>query len=860
MKKIFFLTLLIFFCVFTCFAQNWRLLDSLCYEYGDAKPDTAIILGKKAIEGCIKEKGLNSIEYASLLNHIAYAYKNKAIYPIADSLYRHAVQICRNTNNTETLEYGEIANNLGLLFNELGKYAQAEPLYIESKELTARLLGKNHSDYAVCCNNLAMLYKNQGKYSEAESLYKESITIRAKLFGREHPKYATPCNNLAALYEDQERYSEAESLYTISMQIRKKVFGKDHPFYLVSCNNMAVLLEKQGRYSEAESLHLEVKKIKLKLLGKDHPSYAVTCNNLGMLYKLQKNYLKAETLYKEGLNIRIRALGKEHPDYTQSCQYLASVFDAQNKLSESEPYYIEAITYKRGEIERNFANLSEAEKEQYVNANVGLYFNRFHRFVSEYFFQKPEISIYGYELSLLTKGLILSSSEKIKNRILGSNNEELKKLYSEWKITKDKYDKALNITIEQRKQKKINLDSLRSTANDYEKKLSLKSEDFANVFTPKSVNWKDIQHKLQKNEASIEIVKYQKTKNMVGYMAYIIKKDSPYPEVVLFNDGNELEKSLEAYRRTIRAKLKDDFSYNSFWKPIADKLKGIKQVYFCPDGVYYQINLNTLQNPETNKYVFDEIKITQLTNSKDIIRPKKQFQNGVYLIGNPKYDLQKNIPKDNQRKVEFMDFSSGISQLQGAENEVKGIDSLIKKKNKSTVLYIQEQATEEAVKAITNPRILHIATHGYFKRGKYQTAEQAMRNAGLLMAGVVDTDRMSIRSYDKEDGKLTAFEIMNMELDSTELVVLSACETGLGEVNTEGVYGLQRAFKVAGANTIIMSLWKVDDFATQKLMKIFYYYWQTKNMDKKSAFLKAQSDLRKTNPEPYYWGAFLMIE
>jgi len=902
MKKTGLLIFFIFFCFYFSFAQSWQVLDSLCYEYGEYKPDSAIVFGKKAIEECIKEKGKNSLEYAVCLDHIAWAFKSKNKFSVADSLYKQAVDICKHIDKTHTTKYIEIVsnmatmyqdnsryseaeklykevlhinvdaptnkdpeyasccNNLAELYRLQGRYVEAEPLYKKAKDIFVRVYGKVHTEYSIVCNNLALLYMMQGLYEKAETLFKEVLFIRTKTVGKKHSSYASVCNNLATLYLFQKQYEKSNVLLEQAKDIYKDLFGTQHYTYFVCSNNLAVNYTKQGRYDDAERLLNEIETAILKTVGKEHIDYSAYCNNMGELFEKKGDFSKAERYYLESKEIKLNILGREYFGYANSCNNLARTYSKMGNPAKSEPLYLEVIEIKQKEIERNFANLAEGEKEKYMRTNVNEYFDGFQFFVSNYFLQKPEISIYGYELSLTTKGLILNSSEKIKNRIMGSNNAELKKLYVEWKLTKEKYNKAINLTIEQRKQKKINVDSLQNSVIEFEKQLALKSEDFAKVFSPKRVTWKDIQNRLQKHEANVEIVKYEVNEDSTGYMAYIIKKDSKYPEIVILGNGNNLENIVKGYRMAIRSKGKDDFSYNAFWKPIADKLKDIKHIYFCPDGIYHQVNVNTLQNPKTQKYVFDEVKITQITNSKDILQTKKYASKGIYLFGNPKYQLEKDAPMGNQRELEFMDFSSGITQLQGAENEVKTIDSLAKVKNYFVYLHVQEQATEEAVKSLKNPRVLHIATHGYFKRSKYQSSEQAMRSAGLLMTGVVDMDRMEIRPHDKDDGKLTAFEIMNMELDSTELVILSACETGLGEVSKEGVYGLQRAFKVAGANTIIMSLWKVDDKATQQLMQKFYYCWLIRNMDKKSAFLKAQAELRKEYKEPYYWGAFVMIE
>jgi CHAT domain-containing protein len=208
-----------------------------------------------------------------------------------------------------------------------------------------------------------------------------------------------------------------------------------------------------------------------------------------------------------------------------------------------------------------------------------------------------------------------------------------------------------------------------------------------------------------------------------------------------------------------------------------------------------------------------------------------------------------------------------ITILEGTKVEAQSINQIFNKKGITSKLVMNENASEENIKALKSPTILHIATHGFFvslpKESKIKTMEDA-RNRNLLKnpfmrSGLLLADCQNPPVEGEEDGVLSAEEAMNLDLEGTELVVLSACETGLGDVeNGEGVYGLQRAFQQAGAKTIVMSLWKVSDEATQILMTEFYQNL-VNGGTKREAFKNAQLTLRKKYPEPFYWGAFVMV-
>jgi CHAT domain-containing protein len=332
-------------------------------------------------------------------------------------------------------------------------------------------------------------------------------------------------------------------------------------------------------------------------------------------------------------------------------------------------------------------------------------------------------------------------------------------------------------------------------------------------------------------------------------------------------NGNELEgRLISFYRNAIESRIEDQLTYEKFWRPIKMELSGISKIYFSPDGVYNQINLNTLYNSSLNKYLIDEVELVYLTNTADLLKTYKtpSLTSTGILFGRPDYDFlqpvtpramadgkeygKRNILADDLVELKNQDFED----LPGTETEIGTIEKALVSRKIEVRTYKGTDAREEMVKSVSNPSLLHIATHGFFVDDAASQINPMIRS-GLVLAGVKN---QGVESGD--DGILTAYEATNLNLEQTSLVALSACETGLGEIrNGEGVYGLQRAIIVAGAHNLLMSLWKVDDTATATLMSDFYENWNFD--DNQTVFRKAQMELRKKYPEPYYWGAFIML-
>jgi CHAT domain-containing protein len=358
-------------------------------------------------------------------------------------------------------------------------------------------------------------------------------------------------------------------------------------------------------------------------------------------------------------------------------------------------------------------------------------------------------------------------------------------------------------------------------------------------------------------------------------------------------------RSFKYYSSFIKAQLLDELSYNQYWKPIADRITGAKKIYVSSDGIYNQINLNTLYNPATGKYVIDEVRVQAVTSTRDILSRARKTNlqiKGATLFGYPNYGNANSSKPETDRAVQINPKTNAPSEkanrsagflsgaefkfLPGTKVEVGSIDSMLQQNNISTRKFLFDEATEAEIKKLSNPQVLHIATHGFFLTdlaaphenerdfGGMQAkkiVENPLLRSGLLLAGAwhaleLTNATTTAGSNDvEEDGILTAYEAMSLNLDQTDLVVMSACETGLGVTsNGEGVYGLQRAFQVAGAKSVLMSLWKVDDEASKTLMTFFYENW-IGGQTQEDAFRNAQLSLRKKFSDPKFWGPFVMV-
>ncbi len=776
--------------------------------------------------------------------------------------------------------YGPSSRNLispltdyGKLLLIKGDYTDAEKTARKALTIGESTFGESSSKLAGTLSLLGEIFTTIGDYDKAEDNVQRAIDIQVNQFGREHIDVAKSLSQLALIkFYKNDDPKDVQIIFEEARNIIAKKLGNRNPKYAELLKNLAVLYIATNRYDDAFNALGLAENIWVKQVGRRNNINAASIYMLtGDIHYQQRSYAKAEEEYQRAKRLYEKFFNDNHPEYVKILSKLSKVYYMEGDARKAKRTIDEAIANYDKFIKELFPALSEREKAKFWNTIKGDY-EFYNTLAVELRDEFPKLVESVFNNALSTKALLLNSSIKVRERILNSGDPELIATYNDWLSKKEILTNALSMGIEQLAENELDPATLTAEVELLEKELSEKSELFGNAFEEKRITWENVKESLQPNEVALEMVRFRYFDHIftdsVIYMGLYVKNDGQQkkPDIFLMNNGEDLEgKFFKFYRNSIIFKIEDRFSYDAYWKPLTDHVGSTSTVYLSADGVYNQINLEAIPTGD-GKYVIDNSNIILVSNTKDIYLNKvktdltKDAQDAL-MFGNPEFYMAANASK-----------KSNIGQLPGTEREIKELKSLFGQKGWKTDDYIRTQATEPQVRSLDNPRVLHFATHGFFtpsseitenQHSLTQNEAQAVQNpllrTGLLLRGAGDLLDQTQFNYNMDEGILTAYEAMNLNLDQTDLVVLSACETGLGDLQAgEGVYGLQRAFMVAGARTLIMSMFKVNDEATQKLMVKFYQKWlETGN--KRESFVEAKKELRNEYKDPIFWGAFIMI-
>lgn len=812
-------------------------------------------------------------------------------YLQAESSYRSALALMRQLHGPEHTAVSASLNNLASVLSRQGKYESAEKLFRQSLEMRQRLLGIQHPDVATSLNNLADVLSAQGKTESAEKLFRQSLEMRQRLLGFHHPDTISSLSNLAYVFCQQGQYKRAEELYQQSLEMRQQLLGTQHLDIAISLNNLAYVLSGQGKYEAAATLFSESLKLKRTLLGTQHPDVAQSLNNLAALLALQGKYIQAEELHRESLAMKQRLLGAEHPDVAQSLHNISFVLTNQGRWAEALPLSAQAARIQEQQLRavssetRMRAALDDMRGEE--DMVYGLLLEHA---------EDTGVRRLALTMALLRKGRAAEAGT-LANRLLhqSSGNPQRKEQFERWQQVRQQREALLfggagKLTPSAYQE---SIKELSQQADDRESQLAAAMPQLRQLQPPKFDDiLPAVAARLPKDGALIEVV-------LTARYPFQAKGAAPrwgtphYVAMVLFSDQQIVAQDLgetiviDSQVLSLLSALRNPGSdpteaaqklYRQTLAPLLSA--GISHLYLSLDGSLSLVPFDALH--DGTDYLLGRKIFHYLTSGRDLLRTKAAISRQLALVlADPDFGRADNAKKEEAAET-FYQKLSALQRLTGAQREAQQIGRLL-----ALSPIVGDAAKESVLRSAHAPWVLHIASHGLFLKSQ-EVARPAGRGldafgerklvplgesgpAPLRMTGDADSLSRSAlvlagaaqgaQAKDAaEDGLLTAEEARSLDLFGTQLVVLSACETGQGELSVgQGVYGLRRAFLVAGAETLVTSLWQVNDTATGKLMELYYQKLLKKRKGRLEGMQEAMKEMRAKYPHPYYWAPFLVI-
>ncbi len=847
--------------------------------------DAARLMFERSLS--IREKVLGPMhaDTADSLNHLAVLLHAQGDYQQARPLFERSLEIRTKVFGQEHPRTADSLSNLALLLRAQGNHQEARPLCERALAIRENRLGKEHPSTALSLNNLASLLNDQGNFGEARPLYERALEIRERVLGPVHPDTAVSLSNLAVFFHEQGFLEEARPMAQRALEIREKILGPDHPETSNSLNNLAYLLLAQGLKEEARPLFERALDISERVLGPEHLETANRLGNLAGFLQLQGNFEESRPLHERAMAIRRKVLGSDHPSTTLVMTNLAHLLFGQGDFEEALPLYRQAMTGSFAYLDRELPTLSEAERLQLL------------------------------ELSASPEGLLhcLGKMERTHLRDSYSLFQTWKGKATRYKTASIQINRAANSTESQ-----MTAGRIQELAKELSRLILLPLAEQADDHVEQVVSLRAERLRLEREQnrdlglnsilatPALDAVQAGMPEGtvlldfFVGDEVYAwILTFTGEPKLVHLGSGPLLRATQEeALRRvalrggrTLSEEGRDSNAdlFDILWAPLRDVIGNASTVFVSPDGFLCELPLGILQEVDGSflleKYRFVYLSDPTLLSEESVDSP--YVEGPLLAVGSIDY-FRRDAPAEISASVSSTRSRIGSSwtSLPATKVELQHLrdlhDRVLHWKSRMTIVENQA-ATEERVRSeLPGNRYVHIATHGYFEpdhlpslvldaeemQSKVNLGKQ-IQTAGMLpglLSGLVFAGVNGDPDLTRDDGYLSAEEILHLDLSACDLVVLSACETALGSARAgEGLMSLRRAFSVAGADTVLSSLWKVEDQATARLMKDFYTNLWQEGMSRSEALHQAKlRTLRRNRIEhegdamPMTWGAFVL--
>lgn len=886
----------------------------------------AIRMTEKALVILEKTFGSEHIHVSEILTILARLNQASGEYEKTILLYTRALKIKENTLGSNHQEVGSLLHALAKVYNFRGDYAASEPLLQRALAIYEKTLDPEHLDLAKCLDDLASVYSSMGEFGRAKHLFEQSLAIREKVLGPDHQDIAISLSSLANLYFWEFEWPKAESFFKRSLDIRELAFGSKHPKVAWSLLDLGNFYSFVGEYRKALNLHERAFDIFTKNFGPDHLSVGMCLGGLARTYQSLGDYDKAEFHYIRSLEIEEASLGCEHPGLSGTLHNLATLYNDLGKFRNAHFLLMRGKKIEDKLIDRLRGFFSE-ERAFRVLATWWANLEMDLTLVAQHFSDNPAFLKDALDLCLSRKGLTLDLGRNFHRTLVSSDDPEVKGTVEELnevrgQIAQIYFSRPVKADTKEYRHK---IARLLNKKKELEETLSR----FDSVLVSKKKAYKadsnEVAQALPENSALLEFVRLDpfrsrsKSNNKpvewsdTRYLAFVLRAGiADRVDLIDLGVAEEIDRTV----KRLRNEMMDDAQRGSnncletlsilhelVFKPVKKALGDSKRIFISPDGFLNLIPFEVLKEP-TGHFLIEDYTFNYLAAGRDILDfGSAQGKGGkALLIGDPDFNLsyedketnlkgiisKGNGGRDTMKHLPYMrDFC--FMRLPGTREEVDCIHYLLGRER--SVVYTGSEALEEVLMGTESPNILHLATHGFFLKDldtRHLLGELAGRGinpvsmipsnetvsiarggnplvrSGFALAGanvVLGSDEL-----ERSDGIVTAEEILGLKLMGTDMVVLSACETGVGGLKIyEGIYGLRRAFMQAGARSLVMSMWSVPDRETKELMIEFYKGIISGRMNRcqalRQAALKQLKIVRRRygHANPFYWGAFIFL-
>ncbi len=837
------------------------------------------------------------------LNNLAGLRRKQSRFLEAERGYQDALDRFEQTVGREHPSTIAVMNNLGLTLENQGLYDRAEPLLRSALKLSSRTLGESHPITLANMNNLALLHESQGSFEKSEPLYRKAMEILDGTVGETHPDSVAVRNNLGYLYLLQEKREEAAELFEEVLEVWQETLGEHHQKSLKGMNNLGRARHALEEYEEAEGLLSRALELRREVLGENHIDTLRSQHDLARLYLDLERFEESESLLEKTRRQDEEKLGEQHP-YTLETLNTLVMLQEQTEQSEKAFETHQTLFERRNKfLDQMLWVTNENAREGYIR----LHRPELNRYLTAIAQLEPEQAGEALlQVALFRKGLLLQVASQI-NQVSKLSEDPALTGISDALLKARKELAALTLSGPTEETATTFLETthqLEVRIEELEGELGRVSARFRESAEEPAVE--QLQESLPEGSALVDFMVYRQGEESLLQVAILARDEGEPPRFdhYLYEDLEGINEAIKEFRELIQDEDADDDEIMEFgmevheriWAPIAERIGEIGTVYVVPDGLLNTLPFNAMVDEEES-YLLQSLDLHTLSSSRDLLPSNLPVAEGGYMImAGPDYDTDEVTGRDliesikGKRSAAALQSMRGMSHglrglhfdpLPGAEKEGRLIEEQTIEHEVASRAILKKEAQEQVLREVEEPpEVLHIATHGFFLKPDEKLKKRLRKlqrgadlqppppgdnpllraglafsglNANAPLLGEIDTDN---------DGVLTALEVLGLDLTGTRLAVLSACETGLGEIHEgEGVYGLRRSFQEAGVGAVVNSLWEVSDAGTQALMTGLYQR-MLEGESTHEALRNTQLEMLDSDEwnYPYVWSAFFMVE